>query len=183
MDFEKVIPLIIGDFEKEGIRYALIGGFAMGAMGMVRSTMDADFLVDLGDLPKIRKIMKKYSYKCVYESENVSQFVSNIKIFGELDFLHAFRKISRSMLSRAKSSPIFAGKYKIKILRPEDIIGLKLQALANNPERENREYIDIEAIMEKFKSKLNWARLEEYFTLFQKQDKFNSYKAKYGKIN
>ncbi len=183
MDFEKIIPLIIGDFKKEGIRYALIGGFAMGAMGMVRSTMDADFLVDSGDLPKIHKIMKKYSYKCVYETENVSQFVSNIKIFGELDFLHAFRKISLSMLSRAKSSPIFAGKCKIKILRPEDIIGLKLQALANNPERENREYIDIKAIMEKFKNKLNWVLLEEYFALFQQQDKFNLFKAKYGKTD
>ena len=182
MDFDKVIPLMFGEFEKEKIRCALIGGFAMSAMGLVRSTMDADFLVDAADLPKVKKIMNKYGYKCIYESENVSQFVSDIKIYGELDFLHAFRKISLSMLERAEVSPVFSGKFKIKILKPEDIIGLKLQALVNDPKRLAREYLDIKAIMEKFRNKLDWDIVKEYFTLFDQLSEFKLLKAMYSHV-
>ena len=60
MDFEKVLPLIIGEFTREKVRYGLMGGFSIGAMGIMRSTMDLDFLVDARDLPKVEKIMKKY---------------------------------------------------------------------------------------------------------------------------
>lgn len=42
MDFEKVIGLLINDFEKDKINYALIGGFAIGVLGVMRSTMDLE---------------------------------------------------------------------------------------------------------------------------------------------
>jgi len=45
MDFEKVLPLIISEFSREKVRYGLMGGFSMGAMGIMRSTMDLDFLL------------------------------------------------------------------------------------------------------------------------------------------
>jgi hypothetical protein len=32
MDFKTVLELILKNFEKENIRYALIGGFALGAL-------------------------------------------------------------------------------------------------------------------------------------------------------
>ena len=34
MDFAKIIPLITKEFQKEKVEYALIGGFAMGAIGL-----------------------------------------------------------------------------------------------------------------------------------------------------
>lgn len=183
MDFDKVLQLIIKEFEKENIRYALIGGFAMGALGIMRSTVDLDFLVDYQDLPKLEKIMEKHNYNCVFKTENVSQYVSDVKIFGEIDFLHAFRKISVSMLNRAKEVPIFVGKFKIRILIPEDIIGLKLQALVNDKSRENREYADIESIMDNFREKLDWDLIEDYFSLFDKKEKYEKLKKKYGNSN
>lgn len=179
MDFEKVLKLLINDFESEAINYALIGGFAMGALGIVRATMDLDFLVEYNDLQKIERIMKKYNYNCVFKTENVSQYVSDIKIFGEIDFLHAFRKISRSMLLRAKEVPIFLGEFKIKVLAPEDIIGLKLQALVNDQSRATKEYFDIEAIIEHFNRELNWSLIEEYFNLFNKKEKYQELRRKY----
>ena len=181
MDFEKVLPLIIEEFKKENVRYALMGGFSLGALGIMRSTMDLDFLVDAKDLPKIDKIMKKYDYKCVYKTENVSQYVSGAKIFGEIDFLHAFRKISLSMFKRAREITVLEGKCRLKVLIPEDIIGLKLQASVNDPSRENREYADIESLMFRFGKKLDWELLGGHFILFEKEDKFNELRKKYGK--
>ena len=50
MDFQKILPLIVKNFDKAGIRYALIGGVAMGALGIARTTIDLDIMVDLRDL-------------------------------------------------------------------------------------------------------------------------------------
>jgi predicted nucleotidyltransferase len=182
VDFEKVLKLLIRDFEKENINYAIIGGFAVGALGIMRATMDLDFLVDAKDIPKLAKIMGKYNYRCVFKTENVSQYVSGIKIFGEVYFLHAFRKISLSMLKRAKEIPIFGEKFKIKVLEPEDIIGLKLQALVNDSSKETKEYADIEALMDYFKDKLNWDLIKEYFSLFEKENKFVELRQKYKNV-
>ena len=180
MDFGKVLTILAKEFSEEKVRYALIGGFAMGALGIVRSTMDLDFLIDLNDLPKADAILKKYDYTCVFKSENVSQYVSRINTMGEIDFLHAFRKPSLSMIDRAKDLAVFDRKLSIRIVSPEDIIGLKLQALVNDASRENREYADIEAIVSHCGMKLDWNLIQDYFSLFGQEDKFRDIREKYG---
>ena len=45
MDFESVFAMLIERFQKEEIRFALMGGFAMHACGYSRSTEDIDMLV------------------------------------------------------------------------------------------------------------------------------------------
>ena len=124
--------------------------------------------------------MKKYYYECVYKTKNVSQFVSYFKPFGEIDLLHAFRDISLSMLARSKEVSVFEGKSKVKVLIPEDIIGLKLQALNNNPARKNKELLDVEEIVAYFKKKLNWDLIKEYFLLFKMEKEYKNFKKKYG---
>ena len=181
MDFAKIVPLLIKEFEKEKIGYALMGGFAMGALGFVRATADLDFVVDAKDLAKIETIMKKYHYRCVYKTENVSQYVSAMKIFGEIDFLHAFRPVSVAMLKRATKLPVLQRTHTIKVLRPEDIIGLKIQALVNNPARKHPEYADITALMAYYRAQLDWKLLEEYFNIFDKGKEFGRLKQKYAK--
>ena len=181
MDFEKVLPLIIKEFEKNNVRYALIGGFALGLLGVSRATVDIDFLVERDDIDKVENILQKFGYKCVYKTENVSQFVSGLKPFGEIDFLHAFREISKKMLKRAKTVKVFEGKIKLKVLLPEDIIGLKVQAIENDPSRYEKEMWDIKAIMERWKRKINWEIVKEYFLLFSREKEFLELKKRYGK--
>lgn len=179
MDFKKTLTALIGAFKKENINYALIGGFALGILGVPRSTVDLDFLVGCDDLEKLDRIMKSLGYDCIYKTENVSQYVSPLKIFGEVDFLHAFRKISLSMLKNAKEAEVLEGTTKVRVLRAEDIIGLKVQALFNNPARASRDYADIEALMDHHKERLDWKILEEYFFLFEQNTKFLELKSKY----
>ena len=51
----------------------------------------------------------------------------------------------------------------MKVLQPEDVIGFKIQAMANNPLRATNELVDIESLMASYGRKLNWARIQEYF--------------------
>ena len=179
MNFSAVTQRLLEGFQEKKIRYALIGGFALGALGIPRATVDIDFLVRYDDLPKIKGLMEGLGYKCVFQTENVSQYVSPLEILGEIDFLHAFRKTSLGMLERAIEKEILGGAQKIKVLRAEDIIGLKVQSAANNESRFNREYADIEALMAYYKANLDWELVEEYFSIFDQRPLFMKLKRKY----
>ena len=56
---------ILRDFQKEKIKYVLIGGVALNLLGVERSTHDMDILVKMTDknLAKVIAILKKRGYK------------------------------------------------------------------------------------------------------------------------
>ena len=179
MNFEKTLTVLIKEFEKQGINYALIGGFAMGILGVPRNTIDIDFLVSSKEINKIEHLMLSLGYKKVFSSENTSQYISPFEEFGEVDFLHAFRPISLKMLKEANKNKLFNNKIELRVLKPEDIIGLKIQAVANNPSRLHKDFSDIEELVKNLK--VDWALIENYFKLFNMQDKFEHLKESYGK--
>lgn len=170
MDFKRVLEKLLTGFENEGIRYALMGGFAMGLWGGSRSTVDLDFLVRKEDMEKVHRILTEIGYECHQHTENVSQYTSPLKVFGGIVFIHAFRETSLEMLQRAKIKEIFSGDLKIKTLIPEDIIGLNLQSIVNNPSREKMDISDIEMLVSIHKENLDMELLKKYFIIFQMED-------------
>ena len=170
MDFKLVIDKLLTAFQDEDIRYALIGGFALGALGITRATVDIDFLVHRDDLDKVQSIMTGLGYDRVFHTDNVSQYVSADNIFGEIDFLHAFREISVGMLQRAENKKIFGGTISIKVLKIEDLIGLKVQAIANDEARKPIDLADIKALIALRKTEIDWPLLENYFAMFGFQE-------------
>lgn len=166
MDFKLVLDKLLTSFEQEGVQYALMGGFALGLWGVHRATVDIDFLVHRDDIAKVHNIMSGFGYKCILQTENVSQYISALSIFGEVDFIHAFREASTSMLKRSEERKIFEESLTIKVLRPEDLIGLKVQAMSNDKSRWNLDLADIEKIMQIHKKELDWSIIKEYFVLF-----------------
>ena len=138
MDFKIVTRILLEGFNRENVRYALIGGFSLGALGIPRSTVDIDFLIHHDDLSKVDKLMKDNGYECAFRSENVSQ--------------------------------------------PEDIIGLKLQAIANDKDRVARECADIEALLDYYRDSLDWNLIEEYFSLFDQEERFFDLKRRFDNV-
>lgn len=178
MDLRKALSVIVAEFEKNDVPYAVIGGFALGALGVPRSTIDIDFLVPADALHKVEPIMLSFGYEKIFSSENVSQYVSPAAEMGEVDFLHAFRPISLRMLAEAEAVAVFGGGINLKVLRAEDIIGLKLQAISNSPGRLARDNADIEDLMRS--RKLDWERLKTYFDLFDMAERFTELRDKYA---
>lgn len=170
MNFKKVLEKLTGAFQRGDTRYALMGGFAMGLWGVGRATVDLDILIEREDIGKVDSIMTDIGYVCRYRSENVSQYVSELSILGEVDFLHAFRKASLEMLNRAEEKEVFHGELSVMVLRPEDIVGMKLQAIKNNPRREQGDTADIEALLSLHKDDLDWGLVEKYFNIFEMSD-------------
>jgi len=181
MDFKIVTQKLLAGFKKENIRYALMGGFALGLYGVGRFTADIDFIVHLDDLPKLDRIMADLGYELHFRTANVSQYISPLKVFGEVDFLHAFRPIGLGMLEQAKEQPVFSEDLKIKVLKPEDFIALKLQAIKNNPDRTFQDSSDIESLMSAHKSALDWGKLKEYYALFKMDQEYARLSKKHNK--
>lgn len=176
MDFKITIKNLLSKFKKEGVRYALIGGFALGAHGVSRATMDIDFLVHRDDVPKIDKIMKELGYECRYKTENVSQYFSPLKIFGSVDFLHAFRELSVGMLERSEEISILNDTVTVKVANVEDLIGLKIQAMANDESRKTADLADIELLLAQNSKLLDWELVEKYFSMFGFHEVFSKLK-------
>lgn len=56
---------ILKEFQKQKVKYVLVGGFAVNLLGSMRSTADLDILVEMSDdnLKKIVRILKKCGYR------------------------------------------------------------------------------------------------------------------------
>ena len=71
---------------------------------------------------------------------------------------------------------------KVRVLIPEDIIGLKVQALSNDSSRELKDYADIDALLQARRSnskEIAWPLLHDYFKLFDKLNLYSRLAKKY----
>ena len=170
MDFERVLRDLAAALADQKVRHALIGGFALGALGVGRATMDLDFLVDREDMPLMDGIMAARRYRILYRSENVTQYGSDTPALGQVDVLHAFRPIARGMLSRARTVRAFGGAVEVRVLEPGDIIGLKVQAMANDPARGDTDMQDIRDLARRHRNEIDWGRVRDYYELFGRSD-------------
>lgn len=166
MDFERVLKTLLTEFARRNLRYGVIGGFAMGALGIQRATMDFDIVVHRDDLEPLHALLIPLGYTRRARTENVSHYSHPDNVWGDVDVLHAFRPASLQMLQRCRLVPIFSGTLTIRVLAPEDVIGFKIQAIANNPLRRVQDAADIELLAAAHGRTMDWSRVQEYYDLF-----------------
>lgn len=167
MDFRSAFLKIGAALDREAIDFALIGGFAMAALKVPRATGDLDFLADGARADQIDSIMQGLGYAKLHRSNDAANFGSQDELLGRVDFLFARRAYTNAMLARAKSHDLFAG-VQIKVVQPEDLIGLKVQSSSNNPRRLRLDVADIARLMDAHPH-LDLERVREYFRLFGRE--------------
>ncbi len=84
------------------------------------------------------------------------------------------------MLARAKNYPVFGGAQTVRVVDAEDVIGLKVQAMVNDPDRRVQEMADIEQLMGSCRERLDWKRVQEYYDLFNRAEEGKQLKKRYG---
>lgn len=142
--------------QQAGVAHALIGGFALAAYGQHRATADIDLLADGTKKEMIRTELIKKGFVLKHESSEVLQFTG----IGFLDVLLANRPLSQQMLKQA----LLNQELNIYILKPEDIIGLKIQAYKNDASRELQDKADIQKLLAL--PKINLVEVKKYADLF-----------------
>ena len=172
VNLKEVLKILISRFQNKGIDFVLSGGLALSTMGIFRFTKDIDFLVFEGSKKSIHDIMTDLGYqKQGFSTEEIFSYWSPIKALGQVDYLFARRKYTKAMMRRAKKNPVFDGKYMLKTILPEDLIGLKVQAISNDPG--NRFHVDAPDIQRILQIKIDEIDMELvrlYFELFSKED-------------
>ncbi len=167
MKFSKVLPLLSDEFSKAGIDFSLIGGVALYFSGSPRTTFDVDFLTVLAQSDRVDEVMRRLGYSAVQRSEEAANYVSSNPDLGQVDFLFAHRKYTLEMLRRADKKDVLG--HSVKVLKPEDLIGLKVQSSSNDPARAAKDHADIEDLMRRNADSLDWNLVQEYFKLFGRE--------------
>ncbi len=142
----KILQSISGRFQEEKIPCALIGAHALAAYGLMRYTADLDFLSEKRYHPKIRTLLMKLGYTPYHETEMFAQFDSEMGVLGSIDFMFVSTPEGLEMLERRVG--VFdetMGRY--FVIQPTDYIIFKLMAIANNPERLQRDEADILGVL------------------------------------
>ncbi len=172
MKLEYVLKMLMEKFHAAGIDFVLSGGLALSSMDVVRFTKDIDFIVHEEEKEKVENIMTESGYeKQKFSTDEIVSYWSPLKVLGQVDFLMARRKYTRAMMRNADLRPVFGGKVQVNTVRPEDLIGLKVQAISNDPE--NRYLIDkndIQRLLKLHQDKMDMELVREYFRVFDKEE-------------
>jgi hypothetical protein len=157
MNLQGVLKLTHQLLENNRIPHALIGGLALACYGSTRATIDLDILVPEERSSEVKALLIQNGFTLVQETAEVMQFSG----LGYVDMLIARRPISQAMLGSA----VEGGPEGIRFLRPEDLIGLKIQAYINDRSREYQDKADIQFLIQSV-PELDWTTLKSYADLF-----------------
>jgi hypothetical protein len=172
MNLKEVLKTLIAKFHERKIDLILSGGLALSTMNIFRFTKDIDFLVSEESRATVHEIMTDLGYELQeFSSDEIKSYLSPVKVFGQVDFLLARRKYTKSMMKRAAKKEVFDGEFQVKTLLPEDLIGLKIQAIYNDPEtRYLIDAPDIQRLLVLHKDKMDMQLVREYFKIFGMED-------------
>lgn len=144
------------------------GSLALSPHGVVRGTADIDLLVDGNVGDQVDAALRKLGYHCQYRSAEAGNYLRQDQ---RVDLIYAHRPIARRLLGAAIERPTPFGP--MRIISAEGLIGLKLQALVNDPRRtQDRE--DIRGLLRANRDTLDMSEVREYFRLFDRERELDS---------
>ncbi len=159
----EALKYLVRRFNEKGISYALIGGAALAPNGVVRATKDLDFLVDDAREAEVHMIFDGLGFETLKRHPDVSNY---LLVRLRVDVLYARRAYTKAMLQRTRRAGL--GEVEVRAATAEDLIGFKLQALKNNPDRPH-DRDDILALLHENAGALDMALLREYANILNQE--------------
>lgn len=146
MNFGTVLGVITAFLEGKGYRYAVIGGIALAAYGLPRTTVDADLAVDFPAQDDLIRFLEARGYETLSRSKGYSNHLHTDPDWGSVDFVY---------ISGETADKLFAGCHhfqgpggiKVPVPRPEHLAALKVVAMKNDPKRTFQEMADIRFLL------------------------------------
>jgi hypothetical protein len=165
--FLAAIALVLAAARRGRFRVAVIGGFALPFHKVQRATGDVDFLVDAGGADALHDALLAAGARCLHRSADSANY-SGTSQLSPVDFIYAHRERARDMLGRAKLRLLRGARIRVPVVDAEALIGLKLQALVNEPARAQDD-ADIRALVTACIETLDVEMLRDYYRLFDRE--------------
>ncbi len=146
MQFERVLTAFAELFERERIRYALIGGLAVHAWGRVRPTQDVDFAVAGDRSPEVVAFAESLGFVTRHTSQAFSNHEHADPDWGSVDFMYLRGRTADSVFAAASSKALVEG-HPMPVASPEHLAMMKAVAMKSFPHRALYEGEDVRTLL------------------------------------
>jgi hypothetical protein len=146
MRFDDVLRTFGDFFEREAIRYAVIGGLAVYAWGRLRPTKDADFAVDRSNQNRVVAFAESLGYETLQATAAFSNHAHADPNFGRVDFMYLDPTTAEKVF-RATVPKIILEGIESPVASPEHLAMMKGLAMKNFPHRTLFEGEDVRTLL------------------------------------
>ncbi len=152
------VDILFKGLARYKVEALLIGGYSLPAYGVMRQTLDVDCLIVETEIGCLDGILSEAGYVEQERTENFVRYSHPHVYLMDVDIVlvdqNTFRKMTEaSMVYRL-------GEMEIRVPSLIHLIALKLHAVKNNPERENRDLGDIAELLKANPGKLSMTDLK-----------------------
>lgn len=141
-DERTLLQLLADEAASHGLRFLVIGGWALEAHGFARQTVDLDCLIAEPELAALDHLLSTSGFATLARTENFRRY--RHQDLGYLDVLlvdpPTFDKLFQAR------QPFTVGSIRLNVPSLPHLIALKLHAIKNDRARELRELADIEQV-------------------------------------
>jgi hypothetical protein len=142
MDFGRNLEDLQRFFEAKQLRWALIGGVALAAYGLPRTTLDLDLVVEHRAQDELVSFLEEQGFETLHRSRGYSNHLHPDSARGRVDFLYVRGSTADRLFAEGESKPGPRG-LTVPVPKPEHLIALKVQAIKNDPARSFQDLADI----------------------------------------
>jgi hypothetical protein len=146
MDFGAVLAELAATLERGGHRYAVIGGVALAALGLARTTLDLDLVTEAAAQDDAVRWLEERGYETLHRSAGYSNHVHRDPRLGRVDLVYVGGDTAERLFaaSRELAGP---GGTRIPVPHPEHLVAMKVLAMKNDPGRRFQELADIRFLL------------------------------------
>ncbi len=173
MDFATVLGVVSGFIEEKGFRYAVIGGVALIAYGLPRTTLDLDFIVEFSAQDDLIRFLESHGYKTLHRSSGYSNHVHpDLLLWGSLDFVYVSGETSQELFAACRTTTGPSG-LQIRVPTPEHLAALKITAMKNDPARAFQDMADVRFLLNL--PGVDRLQIRDYFDRQGMRDRFDDF--------
>ena len=146
MDFGTVLDAVSKFLDEKGYRHAVIGGVALAAYGLPRTTVDLDLAVESSAQEDLIGFLEAKGYQTLHRSTGYSNHRHSDLRWGNLDFVYLKGETADEIFSACRRA---RGPRDLPVLlpKPEHLAALKVVAMKNDPSRSFQDMADIRFLL------------------------------------
>lgn len=146
VEFTRVLTTVTTFLEDIGARFAVIGGVAMAAYGMLRTTVDLDFVVEATAKSAILPFLEARGYETLRVGSGYSNHRNPDPLWGRVDFMYVSGETAEKLFANCREGMGPRGQV-IPLPKPEHIAAMKALAIKNDPSRAFQDLADIRFLL------------------------------------
>jgi hypothetical protein len=170
VDFGAVLRRVTAFLAGRQYRFALIGGVALAAYGLARTTLDLDLLVESGAQIDLIAFLESLGFATLHRSTGYSNHLHPEPSWGRLDCVYIGGSTSERIFTACRVA-MAPGGLELPLPKPEHLAALKVVAMKNDPGRTFQEMADIRFLLQL--PQVDRQEVRGYFARHGLEERFN----------